>query len=199
MSKFLRPLFLTGPSGVEKGTLIETIRKRNPEKFGFAVSYTTRKPRLNEIDGIHYHFVTVDKMKKEIDEGKFIESCEVHGNFYGHSTDSITSVIKEGKCCIVDIDVQGAEKVFYNKKVLGIDPLFVFIAPPSLEELEKRLRGRAMDDEKSILRRLENAKKEIEFGEKQFKNIFDFIVVNQKLEDTVANLEDILKKHIFIL
>jgi len=108
----LKPVVVCGPSGVGKGTLIEMLMKRFPnEQLGFSVSHTTRPPRDGEKDGVHYNFTTVDQMKKDIADGKFIEYAEVHGKYYGTSIEAVQSVQKSGKICILDIDVQGAEKV----------------------------------------------------------------------------------------
>jgi guanylate kinase len=112
MSQPLKPVVICGPSGVGKGTLIEMLMKRFPDgQLGFSVSHTTRPPREGEQDGVHYNFTTVEQIKKDIEEGKFIEYAEVHGKYYGTSIAAVESVQASGKICILDIDVQGAEKV----------------------------------------------------------------------------------------
>jgi guanylate kinase len=104
MSDPLKPVVFCGPSGVGKGTLIEMLMKRFPnDQFGFSVSHTTRLPREGEVDGVHYNFTTVDAIKKEIAEGKFIEYAEVHGKYYGSSVEAVESVQKDGKVCVLDI------------------------------------------------------------------------------------------------
>lgn len=161
MSDPLRPVVFCGPSGVGKGTLIEMLQKRFPnDQFGFSVSHTTRQPREGEKDGVHYNFTTVDQIKKDIEAGKFIEYAEVHGKYYGTSVAAVEDVQKAGKICILDIDVQGVQKV----KKSSLNPIYIFISPPSREELEKRLRGRGTETEEQIKVRLANASKELDYG-----------------------------------
>jgi guanylate kinase len=119
-------------------TVIGRLLKDFPDKFGFSVSHTTRQPRVGEQDGVHYHFSVVDQIQKEIEEGKFIEHANVHGNYYGTSKAAVERVLQAGKACILDIDVQGADQV----KKSSLHAKYLFIAPPSMDELEKRLRGR---------------------------------------------------------
>ncbi|KAG7366452.1 guanylate kinase [Nitzschia inconspicua] len=183
MSDLPKPVVFCGPSGVGKGTLIEMLMKRFPnDQFGFSVSHTTRKPREGEIDGKHYNFTTVETMKQEIDEGKFVEYAEVHGNYYGTSIAAVEAVRKENRICILDIDIQGVMKV----KESSLKPIYLFIAPPSMDELEKRLRGRGTETEDAIKKRLGNAKKELDYG--QQSGNFDRIFVNADLEATFEEL-----------
>ena len=159
-----KPVVISGPSGVGKGTLIAKLMKDYPSKFGFSVSHTTRSPREKEIDGVHYHFTERSKIEKDISEGKFLEFAHVHGNVYGTSIEAVESVTDEGKVrllqyflykflkgellhlsiafslkrCILDIDVQGARSV----RASSLEAIFIFVCPPSFEELEKRLRAR---------------------------------------------------------
>jgi len=152
------------------------------DQFGFSVSHTTRKPREGEIDGVHYNFTTVEEMKKEIDGGKFIEYANVHGNYYGTSVTAVSSVQSKGQICILDIDVQGVQ----NVKKSSLNPYYIFIAPPSMEILEARLRGRGTDNEESIKKRLENARDELEYGQEE-RN-FDKYLVNCDLNKAAAEL-----------
>eukprot|EP00550_Attheya_septentrionalis_P002201 CAMPEP_0198292290 /NCGR_PEP_ID=MMETSP1449-20131203/11253_1 /TAXON_ID=420275 /ORGANISM="Attheya septentrionalis, Strain CCMP2084" /LENGTH=415 /DNA_ID=CAMNT_0043991177 /DNA_START=120 /DNA_END=1367 /DNA_ORIENTATION=+ len=175
-----RPVVICGPSGVGKGTLIELLMKQFPnDQFGFSVSHTTRKPREGEVDGVHYNFSTVEKIKQEIAEGKFIEHAEVHGNYYGTSVEAVESVQMAGKICVLDIDVQGAESV----KKSSLKPIYIFIAPPSVKVLETRLRGRGSENEESLKKRLGNSFKELEYSEQ--KGNFDQIFVNDDLMNTL--------------
>eukprot|EP00956_Cyclotella_meneghiniana_P015158 scaffold22996_cov59-Cyclotella_meneghiniana.AAC.5 len=174
----LKPLIIAGPSGVGKGTLIELLRTKYPTHFGFSVSHTTRNPREGEMNGVHYNFTTVEEMEKEIKEGKFIEYANVHGNYYGTSLDAVESVRTKNKICILDIDIQGVQ----NVKKSSLDANYIFIAPPSMEDLEKRLRGRGTEKEEAILKRLGNAKEEIEYG--MGKGNFDRVFVNDDLNKT---------------
>ena len=184
----LRPIVISGPSGVGKGTLIELLMKRfEVDTFGFSVSHTTRQPRPGEIDGVHYHFVTMDEMKDAIQKEKFIEYSQVHGNVYGTGYDSVLSVQRAGKICILDIDVKGAETV----KASNLNPYLIFIAPPSMDKLEERLRGRKTESEEAIQRRLGNAKAEIDRG-LSIKQNFDMVVVNEDLNTAVDELVNII-------
>lgn len=177
-----RPVVFAGPSGVGKGTLIELLRKKYPTHFGFSVSHTTRKPREGEQDGVHYNFTTTDAIKKEIDDGKFVEYANVHGNYYGTSVTAVESVQKQGKICILDIDVQGVR----NVKTSTLDAIYIFIAPPSVEELEKRLRGRGTETEEAVVKRLKNAKDELDYG--MGEGNFDRVFTNDDLEKTFEAL-----------
>lgn len=184
-----RPVVICGPSGVGKGTLIELLQKRfpSPNKFGFSVSHTTRKPRDGEIEGVHYHFTNVEDMRTEIKDGKFIEYAEVHGNYYGTSITSVKSVQCKDLICLLDIDVQGAQKV----KASTLDAHYLFIAPPSMEELESRLRGRGTEKEDVIQRRLTNARDELEYG--LHPGNFDAVLVNKDLDATLEKMVHTLK------
>jgi len=179
------PVIFCGPSGVGKGTLIDMLMKKFPnEQFGFSVSHTTRKPREGEEDGVHYNFSTVEKVKAEIDEGKFIEYAEVHGNYYGTSVDAVESVRSSGKVCVLDIDYQGV----INVKKSNLSPYYIFVSPPSMEELEKRLRSRGTESEEDIVKRLGNAAKEMEYGNEEGN--FDLVLVNNDLSTAFGELCD---------
>lgn len=181
-----KPVVISGPSGVGKGTLISMLMKEFPSMFGFSVSHTTRAPRAMEIDGVHYHFTERSVMEKEIEDGKFLEFASVHGNLYGTSVEAVEVVADAGKRCILDIDVQGARSV----RASSLEAIFIFICPPSMEELEKRLRARGTEAEEQVLKRLQNAKAEIEQGKSS--GIFDHILYNDKLEDCYEELKKLL-------
>uniref|UniRef100_M1AEM6 guanylate kinase n=1 Tax=Solanum tuberosum TaxID=4113 RepID=M1AEM6_SOLTU len=138
-----KPIVISGPSGVGKGTLISKLMKEFPSMFGFSVSHTTRAPRAKEQNGIHYHFTDRNVMEREIKDGKFLEFASVHGNLYGTSVEAVEVVADAGKRCILDIDVQGARSV----RASALEAIFIFISPPSFEELEKRLRARWANQE----------------------------------------------------
>mmetsp|Transcript_29976 Transcript_29976/g.48433 ORF Transcript_29976/g.48433 Transcript_29976/m.48433 type:complete len:264 (+) Transcript_29976:76-867(+) len=184
----MRPIVMCGPSGVGKGTLINRLMNDYPSKFGFSVSHTTRAPRPGEIDGVHYHFSTVPAMEADIALGKFIEHARVHNNLYGTSVAAVADVGKQGKMCVLDIDVQGAQQV--KKTNLGVTPLFVFIAPPSTEELEKRLRGRGTETEEKIQTRLHNAQSEMQFA--HTPGFFDLVIVNDDLDKAYEELKQFI-------
>ncbi|KAK2400601.1 guanylate kinase [Trifolium repens] len=181
-----KPVVISGPSGVGKGTLISMLMKEFPSMFGFSVSHTTRAARGMEKDGVHYHFTDKSIMEKEIKDGKFLEFASVHGNLYGTSVEAVELVSDEGKRCILDIDVQGARSV----RASSLDAIFIFICPPSMGELEKRLRERGTETEEQVLKRLRNAQSEIEQGKSS--GIFDFILYNDKLEKCYESLKKLL-------
>ncbi|XP_071716193.1 guanylate kinase 1-like [Rutidosis leptorrhynchoides] len=181
-----RPIVISGPSGVGKGTLINMLMKDYPTMFGFSVSHTTRKPREKEENGVHYHFTERNVMEEEIKAGKFLEFAAVHGNLYGTSIEAVEVVADAGKRCILDIDVQGARSV----RASSLEAIFVFICPPSFEELEKRLRARGTETEEQIGKRLKNAKAELDQGTSS--GLFDHILVNDDLEACYARLKEIL-------
>ncbi|XP_068637568.1 guanylate kinase 1-like isoform X2 [Aristolochia californica] len=181
-----KPVVISGPSGVGKGTLISKLMKDFPSTFGFSVSHTTRSPRENEKDGVHYHFSERSIMEKDIRDGKFLESANVHGNLYGTSIEAVEAVTDSGKRCILDIDVQGARSV----KRSSLEVVSIFICPPSFEELEKRLRARGTETEEQIQKRLRNAKAELEQG--KTSGLFDHLLVNDDLEACYTNLKKIL-------
>ncbi|KAK4272538.1 hypothetical protein QN277_021079 [Acacia crassicarpa] len=181
-----KPIVISGPSGVGKGTLISMLMKEFPSMFGFSVSHTTRSPRNMEKDGVHYHFTEKSVMEKEIKEGKFLEFANVHGNLYGTSVEAVELVADAGKRCILDIDVQGARSV----RASSLEAIFIFVRPPSMKELEKRLRDRGTETEEQILKRLRNAKAEIEQGTSS--GIFDHLLYNDNLEECYENLKKLL-------
>ncbi|XP_011020343.1 PREDICTED: guanylate kinase 2 [Populus euphratica] len=181
-----KPVVISGPSGVGKGTLISMLMKEFPSMFGFSVSHTTRAPRCMEKDGVHYHFTERSIMEKEIKDGKFLEYASVHGNLYGTSIEAVEVVTDVGKRCILDIDVQGARSV----KASSLEAIFIFICPPSMVELEKRLRSRGTETEEQILKRLRNAKTEMEQGHSS--GIFDHILYNDNLDECYESLKKLL-------
>ncbi|BFG38134.1 hypothetical protein CerSpe_244080 [Prunus speciosa] len=181
-----KPVVISGPSGVGKGTLISMLMKEYPSMFGFSVSHTTRAPRAMEKDGVHYHFIERSAMEKEIEDGKFLEFASVHGNLYGTSVEAVEVVADDGKRCILDIDVQGARSV----RASSLEAIFIFVCPPSMEELEKRLRARGTETEEQVRKRLRNAKAEIEQG--QSSGIFDHMLYNDNLEECYKSLKNLL-------
>ncbi|KAI5560519.1 hypothetical protein BDE02_16G052100 [Populus trichocarpa] len=181
-----KPVVISGPSGVGKGTLISMLMKEFPSMFGFSVSHTTRAPRGMEKDGVHYHFTEQSIMEKEIKDGKFVEYASVHGNLYGTSIEAVEVVTDAGKRCILDIDVQGARSV----RASSLEAILIFICPPSMEELETRLRSRRTETEEQILKRLQNAEVEMEQGKSS--GIFDHILFNDNLDGCYESLKKLL-------
>jgi len=180
-------LVICGPSGVGKGTLIELLLE-DSDGFGFCVSHTTRKPRGTETDGVEYNFIERDEFERGIEENVFLEHAKVHDHYYGTSREAVEKVLDAGACCILDIDVQGARQV----RKSGIRAVFVFVAPPSEEELEKRLRGRGTDGEEQIFLRLKAARTEMQSMSEM--GLFDFCIVNSDLSQAYAELRMIAMK-----
>ncbi|WOK95476.1 guanylate kinase 1-like [Canna indica] len=181
-----KPIVISGPSGVGKGTLINKLMKEFPSTYGFSVSHTTRAPREKELDGVHYHFTERSIMEKDIRDGKFLEFASVHGNLYGTSIEAVEVVTDSLKRCILDIDVQGARSV----RASSLDAIFIFICPPSFEELEKRLRERGTETEEAIQKRLRNARAELD--EAKSPGLFDHLLVNDELEACYENLKKLI-------
>lgn len=174
---------ISGSSGVGKGTVIGGFLKRNPQ-FTLSISCTTRKMRPGEVDGVNYFFLSKDEFKDCIENNKFLEWAEFAGNYYGTKQKYIHQCLEEGKNLILEIDTQGAIQV----KQKMPEAVLIFIAPPSFEILEKRLRGRHTEDEETIQKRLEAVKKELERAEN-----FDYRVINDDVDRAIQNLEDIIK------
>lgn len=183
-----RSLVIVGPSGVGKGTLVNKLLEEQGQepRFGFSCSHTTRKPREGEVEGVHYHFTTVDEFEKGIAAGKFLENAKVHENYYGTSIDAVKTVTASGKCCILDIDVQGARQV----KASDLDAIIVFISPPSLEELEKRLLLRGTETQKEIQVRSSNAKIEMESLD-DGSDLYDYVIVNDSFDSCYSKFREI--------
>lgn len=161
------------------------LRKEFPDDYGFSVSHTTRGPRPGEKDGVDYYFVDKALMEKEIGEGKFLESAHVHGNYYGTSFAAVDRVSAANKICILDIDIQGVRSC----KAAGFDAdKYVFVAPPSMGDLEKRLRGRGTETEDKIQKRLSGAVGEMEAA----KGIaWDAYIVNDDVQKAYEKLREV--------
>ncbi|XP_060806878.1 guanylate kinase isoform X1 [Amyelois transitella] len=185
-----RPLVLCGPSGSGKSTLLKRLLKEFPDKFGFSVSHTTRSPRPGEKDGVHYHFTTKDDMVAAIQRGEFLETANFSGNMYGTSKHAVDEVRRTGKICILDIEIEGVKQV----KTTDLDPLLVFVMPPSIEELERRLRARNTEHEEALKKRLETAKREIEYG-KEPEN-FHIIILNDNLDKAYTELREFIAQNV---
>jgi guanylate kinase len=177
-----RLVILSGPSGVGKDTVINAWRDADP-RVTRVVAYTTRAPRHGEVNGIDYHFVPVETFLAMAEAGKFLEWMEVHGNFYGTPLASVDQMIRDGLVAILKIDVQGALRAIE----LRPEALTVFLLPPSDEELEARIRRRALDDEATIQKRLLNARKELEAAPK-----YQHCIVNDDLAKVVERLLELV-------
>lgn len=165
-----RPLVISGPSGVGKGTLFALLRERHPDTFTLSVSHTTRAPRDGEAHGEHYYFVTHGDFEDLIAKDGFVEHAQFSGNRYGTSKQTIKDQTEKGKVVVLDIEMEGVKQI----KQSGMDARYVFVAPPSEEELEKRLRGRGTEKEESVQKRLKQAKLELEYS--RTPGVHDLIV-----------------------
>jgi len=178
-----RLFVISAPSGAGKTTLLRGVMS-SLVKLKFSVSHTTRNPREGEVDGVDYHFVSKDTFKQMIAAHMFLEHAEVHDNFYGTSHASIEQELEDGFDVILDIDVQGAALLRDNSKV---DAAFVFIAPPSLVELEKRLRGRGTENEEKVQVRLCNARTELMASDE-----YEYLLVNNDIDEATTLLQAIV-------
>ena len=175
-------IVLSGPSGVGKSTVIAELLSQRKNIY-FSVSYTTRQPRVGEQDGVNYNFVDRAEFERMIAADELLEYAEYVNNYYGTSLKAIQDRLEEGVDVLLDIEVQGAAKV--RARCPGA--LFIFIIPPSFEELSRRLHRRNTDSEDVIAGRLEKAR--VEF--KEIPN-YDYLVINDKVSDAVAEIEAIL-------
>ena len=174
-------ILISGPSGTGKGTVCDLLRQKHPE-ISYSISATTRQPRSGEQDGVNYYFYTKEKFREMIDQGQLLEWAEVYGNFYGTPKQKVLDRLEAGEDILLEIDTQGALNVM---KVMP-EGLFIFLLPPSLEELAARLKGRGTETEESLHRRLGAAVDEIKLATK-----YRYVVVNDKVEDaqeTIANI-----------
>jgi guanylate kinase len=175
----------SAPSGSGKTTILKQIFERFPGLFGFSVSATNRSPRQGEVDGVDYYFLTDQQMKEKIEKGDFLEWEQVYeGRFYGTLKSELERIWSEGKVVVFDVDVKGGINI---KNMLKEDASAVFIMPPSIEELRKRLEGRNTETQESLNQRLARAEMEI-----SMKENFDTVILNDDLETAVTQVE----KHI---
>jgi len=173
---------VSGPSGVGKGTLREKLFKMFKD-LTYSVSMTTRSPRKEEVNGIDYHFVSEAIFKQMIKENKFIEWAMVHGDYKGTTYEFLIERLKTGNDTLLEIDVQGAVQV-KDKMPWGI---YIFIAPPSWNDLEYRLRNRKTEEKKELEKRLGDARTEI-----KYVNNYDYLVINDNIETALKKLEAII-------
>lgn len=186
----MRPLLFCGPSGSGKSTLLKKLLEDFPDKFGFSVSHTTRKPRPGEVHGQHYYFTDVDAMKEAIAKGLFLETATYGGNIYGTSREAVESVSRQGKVCVLDIEIQGVKQI----KQTDLNPWSVFIKPPSVDHLKDRLIGRNTETEETLNRRLSAAAEEIQYG--TGVGNFDVVIVNDNLEHAYAHLKEFVVENV---
>jgi guanylate kinase len=174
---------ISGPSGAGKSALVSELLKRIPQ-LEKSISVTTRKPRKGEKDGESYFFVSTEEFEAKIKRGEFLEWAKVHGNLYGTLSSLVEEKLKKGKSVVLEIDVQGAAQV--KKKCSNC--VLIFILPPDLQTLEKRLKKRATEDEDALKMRLKRALEELEEVPQ-----YEYIVLNDEFEKAVDELEKIVK------
>ncbi|EGW32226.1 guanylate kinase [Spathaspora passalidarum NRRL Y-27907] len=180
-----RPIVISGPSGTGKSTLLKKLFAEYPNKFGFSVSNTTRKPRAGEVDGKDYNFSTVEEFQQLIAEDKFIEWAQFSGNYYGTTIKAVKDVAESGKTCLLDIDMQGVKSV----KKTDLNARYLFISPPSIDELKQRLQGRGTETEESLTKRIDAASAEMEYAK---TGAHDKIIVNDDLEKAYVEFKDFI-------
>jgi guanylate kinase len=174
---------LSAPSGCGKTTILRKVMA-NINGLVFSVSHTTRAPRRGEKNSVDYHFVTKEAFRKMREDNLFLEWAEVHGNYYGTSRPAVLEQLANGQDVILDIDVQGAAIIKEDKSLDGIS---IFVAPPSLAELERRLRGRDTDSDETIALRMHNAAQEMEAVSR-----YTYLVINDRLQDAVLTMQSII-------
>ncbi len=175
---------MSAPSGAGKTTLISRVLKQF-DTLSYSVSHTTRPPRGTEQDGKDYFFVTAQEFEEKIKNNELLEWAKVHNNYYGTSRRFVEQTLEQGRSLLLDIDVQGACQIMES----GLDPVSIFIMPPSVRELEQRLRHRGTDTDEVIATRLQNAETEI-----GLKDRYSYVVLNDDLDEAVIELSRIFKK-----
>lgn len=176
-------IVISGPSGAGKGTLCRELLRSYSDNLELSVSVTTRKPREGEIEGVNYFFKDKDEFVKMAGNGEFVEYAKVHDNYYGTPKKYVIDKLEEGKNVILEIDVQGGMKV----RAVFPEAVFIFIMPPSFEELKKRIEGRGTETKQDICKRMKNA-----YGEVSHAHNYDYVVVNDDLRDAAAKINCIL-------
>lgn len=183
-------LVICGPSGVGKGTLISYLMREFPNKFGFSISHTSRKPRGTEVEGLDYYFCTNDEFEHLLSENVFVEHAKVHEHYYGTSKQAIEDIVSTGKYCLIDIDIQGLEQM--QNSSFKDRAYYIGILPKSLEDLRDRLVKRNTDSDESIQIRLSNSIKEIE-RIKSNSNIR--LITNDNLQETLAEFFALIRSY----
>lgn len=186
MEKTVKPqgvlLVVSGPSGAGKGTICQLLREKLPD-LGYSVSVTTRQPRVGEVDGVNYFFKTVEQVKKMIAADELLEYAEVYGNYYGTPRQYVMDLLNAGKDVLLEIDIQGALQI----KQRFPEGVFVFIVPPSLDELSARIYKRGTDSEDVIKRRMASAASELTYAAE-----YDYIIVNDIVEKAANKILTIM-------
>lgn len=177
-----KTFIICGPSGVGKGTVVSRLLEADPTLY-FSVSATTRAPRAGEADGVHYHFLTREKFQEWIDAGDFLEHAQFVGNFYGTPRRYVDEAMDQGRDVLLDIEIQGAEQIHQKRP----EAVRIYIAPPSWEELERRLTGRGTEDTEKVRSRLARGREEFAAARD-----FDYLVINDTVDHAVAEIRAIM-------
>ena len=177
-----KTFIISGPSGVGKSTVLRSLFEGRDDLY-FSISATTRAPREGEQDGVHYHFISVERFQELIEADAFLEYAEYDGSFYGTPKKLVDRAMDAGRDVILDIEVQGALQVCAKRP----ETVRIFIAPPSWEELENRLKSRGTDSEEKIQKRLVRAKAEL-----QTADVYDYFVINGSVEQAVREINAIM-------
>ncbi|WP_366936033.1 guanylate kinase [uncultured Phascolarctobacterium sp.] len=176
-------LVVSGPSGAGKGTICQMLREKLPD-LGYSISVTTRQPRNGEVDGVNYFFKTVPQVKEMIERGELLEYAEVYGNYYGTPRQYVMEQLQSGRDVLLEIDIQGALQI----KKRFPEGVFVFIVPPSLDELSARIYKRGTDSEDVIQRRMASAASELTYAAE-----YDYIIVNDIAEKAAQKVLTIME------
>ena len=177
-----KTFIICGPSGVGKGTVVSRLMEADPTLY-FSVSATTRAPRAGEADGVHYHFLTRERFQEWIDAGDFLEHAQFVGNFYGTPRRYVDEAMDQGRDVLLDIEIQGAEQIHQKRP----EAVRIYIAPPSWEELERRLTGRGTEDTEKVRSRLARGREEFSAAKD-----FDYFVINDTVDRAVEELRAIM-------
>ena len=182
-------IVLSGPSGVGKGTVRKKVFKDLSLNLAYSISMTTRQPRNGERHGVEYFFITTEEFEQQIKEDAFLEYTKFVGNYYGTPYEYVEQLRNEGKNVFLEIEIEGAKKVL--SKCKGDDVISIFLVPPSLEELERRIRGRKSETDDIIQERLAKARREI-----VFKDNYEYVVVNNNLSKACYRIKQIIHNRI---
>ena len=177
-----KTFIICGPSGVGKGTVVSRLLEADPTLY-FSVSATTRAPRAGEADGVHYHFLTREKFQEWIDAGDFLEHAQFVGNFYGTPRRYVDEAMDQGRDVLLDIEIQGAEQIHQKRP----EAVRIYIAPPSWEELERRLTGRGTEDTEKVRSRLARGREEFAAAKD-----FYYLVIKDTVDHAVAEIRAIM-------